>query len=104
MSIVTTHSDQKIADRVIPAPRRSLEGTGSALPDLPGRPSAWFRQHRVLLAVLTTALGVRVWGVTAHLPFVHHPDEPTNLRVIGTIVGGDPNPHFFNYPSLFLYL
>lgn len=36
---------------------------------------------------------------------MHHPDEPTNLRVIDAMVSsGDPNPHFFNYPSLFFYL
>lgn len=36
---------------------------------------------------------------------MHHPDEPTNLRVVDAmVVNGDPNPHFFNYPSLFLYL
>lgn len=36
---------------------------------------------------------------------MHHPDEPTNLRVVDAMVSsGDPNPHFFNYPSLFLYL
>ncbi|GAB3445568.1 ArnT family glycosyltransferase [Actinophytocola sediminis] len=43
--------------------------------------------------------------MVADLPFMHHPDEPTNLRVVDKmVVNGDPNPHFFNYPSLFLYL
>lgn len=36
---------------------------------------------------------------------MHHPDEPTNLRVVDRmVVDDDLNPHFFNYPSLFLYL
>lgn len=36
---------------------------------------------------------------------MHHQDEATNLRVVDAmVVDGDPNPHFFNYPSLFLYL
>lgn len=36
---------------------------------------------------------------------MHHPDEPVNLRIIdGMIRRSDPNPQFFKYPSLFLYL
>lgn len=39
------------------------------------------------------------------LPNLYHPDEPTNLGVVARIVtSGDLNPHFFAYPSLFLYL
>ena len=55
--------------------------------------------------VLLLALVVRLFGLSADLPVMHHPDEPVNLRVIDAMVAnGDPNPHFFNYPSLFLYL
>jgi hypothetical protein len=59
----------------------------------------------VLLAVLTGALVARVWDVAAQLPVMHHPDEPGNTGLIESIVAtGDLNPHFFNYPSLFIYL
>lgn len=56
-------------------------------------------------AVVALSCLFRVVGLSADLPFMHHPDEPTNLRVVDAMVAnGDPNPHFFNYPSLFLYL
>ncbi|MGH4023690.1 MAG: glycosyltransferase family 39 protein [Pseudonocardiaceae bacterium] len=63
--------------------------------------------HGALLCggVLLLALVVRLLGLSADLPVMHHPDEPVNLRVIDAMVAnGDPNPHFFNYPSLFFYL
>ncbi|MGH3909025.1 MAG: ArnT family glycosyltransferase [Pseudonocardiaceae bacterium] len=55
--------------------------------------------------ILLLALVPRVVGLSADLPVMHHPDEPVNLRVIDAMItNGDPNPHFFNYPSLLLYL
>jgi hypothetical protein len=48
---------------------------------------------------------VRLVALAADLPFMHHPDEPVNLRIIdGMVRRSDPNPQFFKYPSLFLYL
>ena len=39
------------------------------------------------------------------LPFIHHPDEPTNLAVLHTMIrDGSSNPEFFNYPSLLFYV
>ena len=76
------------------APGRLLRGLGQSVP-------AW----RVCAGLLLVALVLRLVGLTADLPYMHHPDEPVNLRVIDTMVAtGDPNPHFFNYPSLFFYL
>lgn len=103
MATPVTQRDHAVTSSVIPAPRRSLEGFGnkrSAGRSAPG----WFRRHRLLLAVLATALGVRLWGLPANLPVIHHPDEPLNLGIIEQIAAGDLDPHFFNYPSLFLYL
>lgn len=59
----------------------------------------------VVLALFTLALVLRVWGVWWSLPYVIHPDEP-NLVDAGVhiIKTGDLNPHFFDYPSLFIYL
>jgi 4-amino-4-deoxy-L-arabinose transferase-like glycosyltransferase len=103
VAATTTESDSSITSSVIPAPRRSAEGAGAGLPG--SRTTVgWLRRHRLLLSVLATALGVRLWGITANLPVIHHPDEPLNIRVIEGIAAGDLNPHFFNYPSLFLYL
>ncbi|HXT46720.1 MAG TPA: glycosyltransferase family 39 protein [Pseudonocardiaceae bacterium] len=61
--------------------------------------------RRVCIGLLLLALVPRMVGLTADLPYMHHPDEPVNLRVIDAMVSnGDANPHFFNYPSLFFYL
>lgn len=38
-------------------------------------------------------------------PFVYHPDEPAIMaRAIRMVVTGDLNPHWFHYPSFYLYL
>ncbi len=61
---------------------------------------------RVVLCLLLVVVGA-LWLVSAtgDLPYLHHPDEPTNLKIADEMVdSGDPNPHFFNYPSLFFYL
>ena len=60
----------------------------------------------LLLVVFLVAFGlaVRFWGLKFGLPVVYaRPDE---LLLIGVVVGffrGDPNPHFFEYPTLYLY-
>src|SRR5947209_16975414 len=60
---------------------------------------------RVCTGLLLLALVPRLVGLTADLAYMHHPDEPVNLRVLDAMVShGDANPHFFNYPSLFFYL
>lgn len=55
------------------------------------------------------ALGIggvlRVWGLDYGLPCIYcRPDESTLVHKALAIAGGEPNPHFFNYPSLQLYL
>lgn len=40
------------------------------------------------------------WG----LPFLFHPDEPTNFSIVQRMLKQhELNPHFFKYPSLFFY-
>ncbi|HVF85209.1 MAG TPA: glycosyltransferase family 39 protein [Abditibacteriaceae bacterium] len=61
------------------------------------------------LVLFALALGVRLIGLNWGLPtserfYSYHPDERQMLGAIATVVGGDLNPHFFNYPSLFIYL
>lgn len=59
----------------------------------------------MLAGLVTTAGGLWLVTATQDLPYIHHPDEPVNLRVVDEMIEeGDPNPHFFIYPSLFLYL
>ncbi|MDT7595392.1 MAG: hypothetical protein QOJ06_938 [Pseudonocardiales bacterium] len=76
------------------APEHVMRGLGRFVPAWP-----------VCTGLLLLALVPRLVGLTADLPYMHHPDEPVNLRVIDAMVSnGDANPHFFKYPSLFFYL
>jgi hypothetical protein len=62
-------------------------------------------ERLLLAAVVVLGLAVRFWGLKFGLPVVYaRPDE---LLLIGVVVGffrGDPNPHFFEYPTLYLYV
>lgn len=56
-------------------------------------------------AILLAGLALRVRGLDFGLPNLQcRPDETTVVNVALGIAAGDPNPHFFNYPSLHLYL
>lgn len=57
------------------------------------------------LAVLLRYVGLQ-WGLpTRDHIFSYHPDEYHSLRgAFSAVLAGDPNPHFFNYGSLYLYL
>lgn len=72
-----------------------------------GAPRSWGLVG--LAAVLTVGLTLRLVGLTWGLPdathlFSYHPDEFHSLRGAFALAFGDPNPHFFNYGSLYLYL
>src|SRR3954469_22232690 len=55
-------------------------------------------------AVLLGA-ALRFFPIWFGLPYSHaRPDETTALGHAAAILAGDPNPHFFNWPSLTLYL
>ncbi len=77
--------------------------------DAPGHKGA--RRQGLALLALILALGaaLRLWGLRWGLPdpthlFSYHPDEYHSLRGALSLAVGDPNPHFFNYGSLYLYL
>jgi len=56
-------------------------------------------------AIMALALALRLWGLGFGLPYLYHPDEPFNVRVVQNMVKtGDLNPHFFTYPTLFYYI
>lgn len=64
------------------------------------------------LFLFTFALLIRVIGLRWGLPsaahwYSYHPDESPR-QIVGAVAGilssGDFNPHFFNYPSLYIYL
>jgi 4-amino-4-deoxy-L-arabinose transferase-like glycosyltransferase len=55
--------------------------------------------------LLIIALGLRLWGIGFDLPNLYHPDEYVYVNIaLNIIKTGDFNPHFFQYPSLFLYV
>ncbi len=54
---------------------------------------------------MAAGLGLRLWGLGFGLPNLQcRPDETTVVNVALSIAAGDPNPHFFNYPTFHLYL
>ena len=57
-----------------------------------------------LLAVLTLALALRVWGIGWGMPYAFHPDEDNYLPgAMRMLVNGDLNPHYFRNPPLLTY-
>jgi hypothetical protein len=56
-----------------------------------------------LAAILGVACWLRVQSLDFGLPDVYHPDETPILNRALTFAKGDPNPHNFLYPTLYLY-
>jgi hypothetical protein len=61
---------------------------------------------RLLLAgVALAGAALRFYPIWFGLPYVQaRPDETTSLGTAVSILSGDPNPHFFHWPSLTFYL
>lgn len=58
-----------------------------------------------LAAVIVTALVLRVWGIGQGIPFALGVDEPEIIeRVLRMMRTGDFHPHFFDYPTLYIYV
>ncbi len=58
-----------------------------------------------LLAIVAGALALRVWGLRYGIPLpIARPDEEMMVARFVHFDGGDPNPHWFMYPSFFLYV
>ncbi len=68
----------------------------------------WSRETWILISILVAALAVRLYQIGWGLPYVY--EEATPLKKAwsmwgwGSPRGLDLNPHFFNYPSLIIYL
>lgn len=66
-----------------------------------GRRRAWAG----LALILLLALAARGLQARFGLPYLHHWDEPAIAhRALEILETGDPNPEFFNYGSLLIYL
>ena len=69
------------------------------------KPALHKHWHLILLAIiLLTALTVRLLGVTWGLPYVYDTDEALLVNHAMAFGTGDLNPHFFIYPSLYMYV
>ena len=54
--------------------------------------------------VLLVAAILRLWAIGHGIPYAPGVDEPEIMcRVVGMMKTGDFNPHFFDYPGLYLY-
>ncbi|MEO0092795.1 MAG: glycosyltransferase family 39 protein [candidate division WOR-3 bacterium] len=60
----------------------------------------------IILIILILGISVRLIGINFGLPYATQarPDELVIIRYALPFGTGDLNPHFFHYPSLFLYL
>ncbi|MBL8144711.1 MAG: glycosyltransferase family 39 protein [Acidobacteria bacterium] len=59
----------------------------------------------LLIAILAVAAGLRLVRIDSGIPFALGIDEPELLvRAVRMMQSGDFNPHFFDYPSLPIYL
>ncbi len=62
-------------------------------------------EYLALAAILTMALVLRLWGINFGLPHLFaRPDEQSLVSITINLFSGDLNPHFFEYPSFFIYL
>ena len=71
-----------------------------------GREAALLNQARfgLVLSLVAAAL-LRFWALTQGIPFGVQVDEPeVLLRAVRMMKTGDLNPHFFDYPTLYMYL
>jgi 4-amino-4-deoxy-L-arabinose transferase-like glycosyltransferase len=61
------------------------------------------RRHWAIAAIVIVAAVARLWGIHFGLPYLNaRPDEGTIVSIAGGMYHGDLNPHFFNYPALFM--
>lgn len=68
----------------------------------PGSETAW---RLLLVSVLALAAALRLYRIDVGIPFAIGIDEPEVVgRAVQMMRTGDFNPHFFDYPSLTLYL
>src|SRR5438093_9980860 len=63
------------------------------------------RERLMVLLVMGTGAALRFWGIQFGLPDdFARPDEEKLIGAALNILQGDPNPHFFLYPTLFIFV
>jgi hypothetical protein len=58
----------------------------------------------IFTVILALALAVRLLGINYGLPYVYYPDEAVLVNHAVAFGTGDLNPHYFIYPSLYMYV
>ncbi|OGR88217.1 MAG: hypothetical protein A3A86_04285 [Elusimicrobia bacterium RIFCSPLOWO2_01_FULL_60_11] len=61
------------------------------------------RNSWILLGILAFGAFVRFWGIGWGLPYEYQAEEYKIIKYAFRMGSGDLNPHFFEYPSLYLY-
>jgi 4-amino-4-deoxy-L-arabinose transferase-like glycosyltransferase len=61
------------------------------------------REIALLIVVLLLAASMRFWGIRFGLPGLYRPDEEYFRNAVMVIDRGNYNPHFFYYPSFYMY-
>jgi len=67
-------------------------------------PSFAFSPAIILSLILLLAVSVRLLGINYGLPYVFFPDEAVLVNHAMGFGTGDLNPHYFIYPSLYMYI
>jgi 4-amino-4-deoxy-L-arabinose transferase-like glycosyltransferase len=69
-----------------------------------GERPEWTARIGLVVALLTAGL-LRFWALPHGVPFSVQVDEPeVMVRAVRMMKTGDFNPHFYDYPSLYMYL
>ena len=67
--------------------------------------SSLFKDRILLFFLFPFACFVRFYGIDFGLPHTEcRPDESTLVFEALSFFSGDLNPHFFNYPTLYMYV
>ena len=67
--------------------------------------SSFSKSALLIIIILIAAFLVRIFGIGFGLPYPHDWDEPQKVDVaLRMMKTGDFNPHFFNWPTLYIYL
>jgi hypothetical protein len=75
-----------------------------ATTDLKGATNSRWTDFVILGAILAVGIWLRIWGIRFGFPHdFTRPDEEVIVGPALKILQGDPNPHFFIYPTLFIY-
>ena len=69
-----------------------------------GRFNAARRPYAALAAVLAAGLILRLWGIRWGFPLLVNGDEPHFVDIAVSFGGGSLNPHYFKYPTLWMYV